>query len=137
MIPEHRLASLLDEVKEGWIERCQYHNTAASPSLYLDHNCTKDDFPTRNALELKHHTDQVVFVQYSNDGSMLASTSKDTTIIIYETKTYNILHQLEQHEKSDVVHLAWSPDDQRIITCCLQPENAARIWDVKVGFRWK
>lgn len=133
MIPEHRLASLLDEVKEGWIERCQYHNTAASPSLYLDHNCTKDDFPTRNALELKHHTDQVVFVQYSNDGSMLASTSKDTTIIIYETKTYNILHQLEQHEKSDVVHLAWSPDDQRIITCCLQPENAARIWDVKTG----
>jgi len=133
MIPEHRLASLLDEVKEGWIERCHYHNTAASPSLYLDHNCAKDDFPTRDALELKHHTDEVWFVQYSNDGSMLASTSKDTTIIIYETTTYNVIHQLDQHDKSGVTHLAWSPDDQRIITCCSQPENAARIWDIKTG----
>lgn len=126
------MASLLDEVKENWIENCEYHNTAASPSLYLDHLCVKEDFPTRDTLHLKHHTDEVWFVQYSNDGSMLASTSKDTTIIIYETTTYKIIHQLDQHDKSGVTHLAWSPDDRRIITCCSQPENAARIWDIKV-----
>lgn len=133
MIPEHRLAVLLDEVKESWIENCQYHNTAASPSLYLDHNCERDDFPTKAVLDLKHHTDEVWFLEYSNDGTMLASTSKDTTIIIYETTTYKVIHQLDQHDKSGVTHLAWSPDDRRIITCCSQPENAARIWDVKTG----
>ncbi|KAK1910745.1 hypothetical protein P3342_008625 [Pyrenophora teres f. teres] len=133
MIPEHRLSVLLDEVKEGWIANCLYHNTAASPSLYLDHNCERDDFPTKAVLDLRHHKDEVWFLQYSNDGTKLASTSKDTTIIIYETNTYKVLHQLDEHRDSGVTHLAWSPDDTKIVTCCSQPENSARIWDVKTG----
>ncbi|EUC40549.1 glycoside hydrolase family 1 protein [Bipolaris oryzae ATCC 44560] len=133
MIPEHRLAVLLDEVKDSWIANCLYHNTAASPSLYLNHNCERDDFPTKAVLDLRHHKDEVWFLQYSNDGTKLASTSKDCTIIIYETSTYRVLHQLDEHRDSGVTHLAWSPDDTKIVTCCSQPENSARIWDVKSG----
>jgi WD40 repeat protein len=132
MIPEHRLSVLLDEVKDSWISNCLYHNTASSPSLYLDHNCERDDFPTRPVLELKSHKDEVWYVQYSNDGTMLASASKDTTVRIYETRTYRVLSDLDGHTGSGVTHLAWSPDDTKIITCCSQPENSARIWDVKV-----
>lgn len=132
MIPEHRLAVLLDEVKDNWISNCLYHNTAASPSLYLDHNCDRDDFPTKAVLDLKHHKDEVWYLKYSHDGTKLASTSKDNTIIIYETATYQVLHHLEEHQGSGVTQLAWSPDDTKIISCCSQPENSARIWDVKV-----
>lgn len=132
MIPEHRLTVLLDEVKDGWISNCLYHNTTASPSLYLDHNCERDDFPTKPVLELKNHKDEVWFLQYSNDGSMLASSSKDTTVYIYDTKTYRVMQHLHEHHGSGVTHLAWSPDDTKIITCCAQPENSARIWDVVV-----
>lgn len=132
MIPEHRLSVLLDEVKDSWISNCLYHNTAASPSLYLDHNCERDDFPTKAVLELKHHSDEVWFLKYSNDGTKLASTSKDATIIIYDTTMYKMIHHLDDHQGSGVVHLAWSADDSKIVTCCSQPENAARIWDVKV-----
>jgi WD40 repeat protein len=132
MIPEHRLSVLLDEVKDSWISGCLYHNTAASPSLYLDHNCERDEFPTRSVLELKHHKDEVWFLQYSNNGTMLASTSKDTEIFIYETEHYRIVQRLDDHQGSGVTHLAWSPDDTKVITCCSQPENSARIWDVKV-----
>lgn len=135
MIPEHRLSVLLDEVKNSWIADCLYHNTASSPSLYLDHNCERDDFPTKAVLDLRHHKDEVWFLQYSNDGTKLASTSKDTTIIIYDTTSYKVLHHLKDHADSGVTHLAWSPDDTKIITCCSQPENAARIWDVRVSFR--
>jgi len=133
MIPEHRLAVLLDEVKDSWISRCNFHNTAASPSLYLDHACEREDFPTKAVLELKHHKDEVWFLQFSNDGSKLASSSKDTTVIIYETTTYNRLLHLDEHNGSGVTHLAWSPDDTKIVTCCSQPENSARIFDVKTG----
>ncbi|CAN9279521.1 unnamed protein product [Alternaria alternata] len=133
MIPEHRLSVLLDEVKDSWIANCLYHNTAASPSLYLDHNCERDDFPTKAMLDLRHHKDEVWFLQYSNDGTKLASSSKDKTIIIYETNTYKVLHQLDEHQESGIAYLAWSPDDTKIITCCSQPENSARIWDVKTG----
>lgn len=134
MIPEHRLASLLDEVKDSWISNCLFHNTAASPSLYVDHNCDRDEFPSKPVLELKNHKDEVWYLKYSNDGTMLASTSKDKTIVIYETTTYKVLHHLDDHD-SGVTHLAWSPDDTKIITCCAQQENSARIWDVKVSER--
>ncbi|KAH7396236.1 WD40-repeat-containing domain protein [Pyrenochaeta sp. MPI-SDFR-AT-0127] len=133
MIPEHRLSVLLNEVKDGWIGNCLYHNTTASPSLYLDHNCEREDFPTKSVLDLRHHKDEVWFLQYSNDGTRLASTSKDTTIIIYETNTYKMVHHLDEHQGSGVTHLAWSPDDTKIVTCCSQPENSARIWDAKTG----
>lgn len=134
MIPEHRLAALLDEVKDGWISNCLYHNTADSPSLYVDHNCERDDFPMKPVLELKGHHDEVWYLKYSNDGKKLASTSKDKTVVIYDTTTYKILHQLDEHD-SGVTHLAWSPDDTKIITCCAQQENSARIWDVEVCTR--
>jgi WD40 repeat protein len=123
----------MDEVKDTWISNCLYHNTLASPSLYLDHNCEKDDFPTKPVFELKNHKDEVWFLQYSNDGSMLASSSKDTTIFIYDTKTYRVIYHLDDHEGSGVTHLAWSPDDSKLVTCCAQPENSARIWDVETG----
>ncbi|KAF2179782.1 WD repeat-containing protein-like protein [Zopfia rhizophila CBS 207.26] len=132
MIPEHRLAVLLNEVKQSWISNCLYHNTAASPSLYVDHSCDRDDFPMRPVLELRHHNDEVWFLKFSNDGTMLASTSKDNTVVIYETTTYKKLHHLKDHD-AGVTHVAWSPDDTMIITCCAQQECSARIWDVKTG----
>lgn len=132
MIPEHRLSVLLDEVKDSWIKKCLYHNTLVSPSLYMDHSCERDDFPTKAVLDLLRHKDEVWFLQYSNDGTKLASASKDTTVIIYETTSYNVLHQFEEHSGSGITYLSWSPDDSKIITCCAQPDNAARIWDVKV-----
>ena len=132
MIPPHRLADLLDEVKDSWIANCLYHNTAASPSLYIDHNCDKDDFPVKAVRDLRAHKDEVWHLKYSNDGTKLASASKDKTIAIYETKKYRKLHQLDEHA-GPVTYLAWSPDSTMLLTCCQQPENSARIWDVKVG----
>ena len=131
MIPEHRLAVLLDEVKQGWISNCSYHNTAASPSLYVDHICDREDFPMKTFHELRHHKDEVWYLKFSNDGTKLATTSKDKTVVIYETTNYKILHQLQDHGEG-VTHVAWSPDDSKIVTCSTSTENCARIWNVKV-----
>jgi len=131
MIPEHRLANLLDQVKQNWISNCLYHNTEASPSLYVDHTCDREDFPLKAVVELANHSDEVWFLKYSNDGTMLATTSKDHTIIIYETDTYKPIHSLD-HDDSGVCYVAWSPDDTKIITCCAAQENSARLWDIKV-----
>lgn len=47
MIRDHRLAELLNQVKTASINQCMYHNTAVPPSLYADHMCNRDDFPTK------------------------------------------------------------------------------------------
>jgi WD40 repeat protein len=131
MIPEHRLANLLDQVKNSWISNCLYHNTEASPSLYVDHSCDREDFPLKAVVELSNHKDEVWFLKYSNDGTMLATTSKDNSIVIYETETYKPIHNLDEHD-AGVCYIEWSPDDSKIITCCSATECSARIWDIKV-----
>ena len=132
MIPEHRLAFLLEEVKQIWISNCLYHNTASSPSLYVDHICDRNDFPMRPVLDLRRHKDEVWYLKYSHDGSKLASAGKDSTIIIYDTVNYEPIHFLKDHE-AGVAHLAWSPDDTKLISCAQQHENCARIWDTTTG----
>ncbi|KAF2197381.1 WD repeat-containing protein-like protein [Delitschia confertaspora ATCC 74209] len=132
MIPEHRLANLLDQVKKNWISNCLYHTTTAAPSLYVDHCCERENFPLNAVLELRHHKDQIWYLKYSNDGTKLAATGKDNTIVIYETETYKPLQFLAEHE-AGVSYVAWSPDDSKVISCCRQQENSARIWDVQTG----
>src|ERR1700712_89843 len=99
MIPEHRLAVLIDEVKDNWIHNCLYHNTADSPSLYVDHKCDRANFPTKMHLELGDHRDEVWHLAFSNDGTKLATAGKDKLVFIYDvTNNFSPLHQLEEHE---------------------------------------
>ncbi|KAF2095849.1 WD40 repeat-like protein [Rhizodiscina lignyota] len=132
MLPEHRLATLLDEVKSSWIQNCLYHNTSESPSLFVDHTCARDEFPLKTILNLKDHQDEVWFLAFSPDGTMLATTGKDAVIIIYSVPKFDILHKLERHS-AGVCYLAWSPDSKRLISCGKEQDNTAIVWDTETG----
>lgn len=133
MIPENRLAILLSEVKDGWIQNCLYHNTADSPSLYTDHVCDPDNFPMFSSLSLSHHQDEVWYIAFSNDGTRLATAGQDKSVFIYDTtKSFQLIHHLEDHD-AGVCYVAWSPDDTKIITCTREPDCMARLWDARDG----
>lgn len=129
MIPDNRLAILLDHVKQTQINQCLYHNSASPPSLYSDHMCDRKDFPLRTGIELNQHSDEVWWCQFSNDGTKLVTASKDQTVIIYETSTFSVIQKLLGHEDG-VAQCAWSPDDSKIITC--SQDKTARVWSVEV-----
>jgi WD40 repeat protein len=130
MIPEHRLANLLQQVKQWQMSKCLWHNTNTSPSLYSDHMCDKSQFPLRTLKELDDHTDEVWFVEFSHDGHQLATTGKDKTVVIYDTSTFEVLQTLSHHT-GPVATVAWSPDDTKIVSC--SHDNKARLWDSKVS----
>lgn len=132
MLPEHRLATLLDEVKGSWIQNCLYHNTAASPSLFIDHSCSRDDFPTKTLMTLKDHRDEVWFLAFSPDGRYLATTGKDCHVYIYSVPDFKIVHDFTAHTHG-VCYVAWSPDSRRLISCAKEEDNTAIIWDVQVS----
>jgi WD40 repeat protein len=88
MIPEHRLASLLQQVKQTQISNCLYHNTSNSPSLYSDHTCDRNQFPSLTVELLSDHSDEVYCVKFSNDGTKMASASKDKSIIIWDVEVW-------------------------------------------------
>lgn len=136
MIPEHRLAVLLDQVQEQQIQQCLYHNTTSPPSLYHDHVCDGNDFPLHIYQELKEHQDEVWYLEFSHNGSMLASAGKDNKVIIYNTNNWRALwHFQESHDggtnESGICYISWSPDDRYLLSCSQAKEII--VYDTKVG----
>jgi WD40 repeat protein len=136
MIPEHRLAVLLDHVQQQHIDQCLYHNTTQPPSLLHDHVCEPDQFPLHVLQDLQDHNDEVWHVEFSHDGSMLASASKDNTVMIYDTTSWSPICRLNQqkpHSEAGVCYVAWSPDDTYLLACSQAKELA--IYQARTGTR--
>lgn len=138
MIPEHRLAVLLDQVQEQQVRQCLYHNTTDPPSLYHDHVCDSEDFPLHVYQELKEHQDEVWYLEFSNNGSMLASAGKDNKVIVYNTTNWRPLwHFQEGHDigpnESGICYIAWSPDDRYLLSCSQAKEIV--LYDTRNGHK--
>uniref|UniRef100_A0A7N0U884 Uncharacterized protein n=1 Tax=Kalanchoe fedtschenkoi TaxID=63787 RepID=A0A7N0U884_KALFE len=132
-IPGKRLEHLVETVVTSQLESCMYHNSATTVSLYDDHCCDRDEIPTETVQILTAHSNEVWFVQFSNNGEFLASSSSDCTAIIWkvlEDGGSTLVHVLESHQKP-VSFLAWSPDDTKLLTC--GNGEVLKLWDVETG----
>ncbi|CAG7554579.1 unnamed protein product [Fusarium equiseti] len=130
MLPENRLAVLLEQVKQSQIDHCLYHTQALSPSLYSDHSCDRRWFPTEVALELRDTIGEIWQVKFSNDGSKLAACGSGRQVVIWETDTFSVAEILDDHEDG-VGNISFSPDDSMIL-CCAR-DGYARLWSTNDG----
>ncbi|KAK9480403.1 WD40-repeat-containing domain protein [Lipomyces japonicus] len=130
MIPAHRLATLLDQAKRFQVYNCLYHISSSDISLYSDHQCDKSNFPMTTTHVLAEHSSEVWFVVFSNDGTKLASASKDLTVRIWDMTTFKTIHTFGGHSHG-VTSLAWSPDDRILISC--SDDRSAKLWNVHDG----
>ncbi|KAI4131378.1 MAG: hypothetical protein LQ338_001263 [Usnochroma carphineum] len=130
MIPQHRLAVLLDQVKQNQISHCLYHNPSSLPSLFSDHMCDRSQFPLRTILELNQNAGEVWAMEFSHDGRRLATSGQATDVLIYDTSTFQVVYRITDHT-DHVAYLAWSPDDSNLITCSF--DKTARVWDTMSG----
>ncbi|XP_035277304.1 WD repeat-containing protein 26 isoform X2 [Anguilla rostrata] len=147
MLPPRRLHTLLRQAVELQRDRCLYHNTKLdssldSVSLLLDHACSRyslpqpKQFPCYTQQILTEHCNEVWFCKFSNDGTKLATGSKDTTVIIWlvdpETHQLKLLRTLEGHAYG-VSYLAWSPDDSYLIACGPDDCSELWLWNIQTG----
>jgi WD repeat-containing protein 26 len=130
MLPENRLAVLLQQVKQSQIDSCIYHTSASSPSLYSDHLCDRNLFPTEVALELNEIGEEVWQVQFSHDGRRLAGCGSSEHVYIWDVPLFQINQVLSDHN-GHVGNISWSPDDSMLVTC--SQDKYARLWDVNVS----
>lgn len=130
MLPEHRLAVLLQEVKNSQIDSCICHTTATPPSLYSDHQCDPKLFPIHTLKDLTDTDGEVWQIRFSHDGKRLAGCGSDQKVLIWDTETFKLVHTLDNH-KDGAGNIAWSPDDTKLVTC--GRDHYARIWDVEVS----
>uniref|UniRef100_A0A669CEP2 WD repeat-containing protein 26 n=1 Tax=Oreochromis niloticus TaxID=8128 RepID=A0A669CEP2_ORENI len=138
MLPPRRLQTLLKQAVELQRERCLYHNTKLdsgldSVSLLLDHSCSRKQFPCYTQQILTEHCNEVWFCKFSNDGTKLATGSKDTTVIVWQVDMQlKLMKTLEGHAYG-VSYLAWSPDDAYLIACGPDDCSELWLWNVQTG----
>jgi len=84
MVPQRRLATLLDQARAYQAQSCIYHSEVDAPSLYLDHECKPGQFPSVTTHILADHTNEVWRIEWNPDGTLLASASKDRQVVIWQ-----------------------------------------------------
>jgi hypothetical protein len=141
MLPPRRLRTLLCQAVDLQKDKCPYHNFTVdngldSVTLLVDHICSKDDFPTESIQIISDHCDEVWFCRFSNDGTKLATGSKDSTVMIWDIdpETFKLRHKhtFEGHSYG-VSYLAWSPDDNYLIACGPDDCSDLWVWNVQTG----
>jgi WD40 repeat protein len=77
---------------------------------------------------------QVHALAYSPDGKLLASGTDRQTLLLWDTKTREVIRQLEGH-KERVSALAFSPDGKRLASAggYFERDTTIRLWDVTTG----
>ncbi len=103
------------------MKSCTRYNRRQQWNNLLE-DCTAGDelVPRRTLLLLEHHTDEVWHIQFSGCGKMLASGSKDKTVIIWSLYDKPLIkHHLKQHTDA-VSYVAWSPDDKWLVSGVLR-----------------
>ncbi len=88
------------------------------------------DVVTGKNRPLNGHTDFVKGFTFSPDGKMLASCSKDQTIILWEVATGSLKHTLKGHTDS-VTSVSISPDGKTLASGSV--DNSIRFWDLETG----
>ncbi len=81
-------------------------------------------------LTLMGHTAPVIVVEYSPDGSLLASGSEDATVRIWDSSEGSLVHELIGHREI-VNDLSFSPDGT--ILASASNDGSVRFWDVGGG----
>lgn len=83
--PSGRLETLVEQALAAQTRRCEYHNAyAAPPSLFRDYACGEEQLPTRAALTLDAHNDEVWSLAFDHTGARLATASRDGAVILWE-----------------------------------------------------
>src|SRR5882724_5930404 len=81
---------------------------------------------SRYSSSIPDHSDAVVSVQFSPDGSYLASGSGDTTVRFWDVNTETPRFTCSGH-KHWVLAIAWSPNGQRLASA--DKNGTIYIWD--------
>ncbi|KAI0198926.1 hypothetical protein F4808DRAFT_231038 [Astrocystis sublimbata] len=80
--------------------------------------------------ELNPSMNEVWFVAFSHDGSQLAVCGNSEEAEIWSVGSGELLYILPGHNV-EILHLAWSPDDTRLVTC--SSDNYARMFQIETN----
>jgi WD40 repeat protein len=108
---------------EGLLDDCPTDQRAWE-WYYLKRLCHGD------LLTLRGHTDRVMSVAFSPDGTRLASASADGSIKVWDAMTGHLCLTLTRHTRT-VWSVAFSPDGRRLASGSY--DKTIKVWDATTG----
>ena len=137
VVPRNRLQNLIIRALELQGEELRYNNIpidTISDWIYRDISSIQPLVPETTTQILENHSDQVWDVRFSNQGTMLASTSKDKTLIVWKWTLetgMTCAHRING-QSSAPTSMSWSPDDRFLLTCGGNRKSVYQ-WDTQTG----
>ncbi|XP_027203304.1 notchless protein homolog 1 [Dermatophagoides pteronyssinus] len=119
------LSDCIDQLDDNQIqlEKCVEIVCAAQALFHVES-------VTRCSSSLSGHSDAIVSVAFSPDGSSLATGSGDTTVRFWDVTTETPFRQCQSH-KHWVLAISWSPDSVRLASA--DKNGLIYIWNAKTG----
>jgi WD40 repeat protein/serine/threonine protein kinase len=108
----------------------RYHLAGQVPPLVIEAGLFAASRRLHDSRELLGHTDKVVAIEFSPDGSRFATASRDDTVKLWDPITGELLRTLPGHA-GDVRSVEFSPDSSRVLTT--SADSTAAIWMAETG----
>jgi WD40 repeat protein len=89
-----------------------------------------DSLQTSKQRDINAHSRQIYCLEFSANGSLLASSSEDAQAKLWKYPSMELYRTLVGHT-GDVNWIAFSPDDRTVATC--SDDGTVRTWDVESG----
>ena len=134
-LPSTELASAIRFSPDG--ERIAIGHEDGSIRIWSAAAPAESDAPASDVVQVpllqpSGHSSQVTALDWSPDGAMLASCSRDGTARVWSTTTGEIVTAFAGHEEA-VSAIAFHPDGTRVATGA--EDDTVRLWDVSSGRR--
>jgi WD40 repeat protein/serine/threonine protein kinase len=93
-------------------------------------NVSDPTSPLRLPREVAGHEQAIVALDFSSDGALLASASRDHTLRVWDTESGLLLHALGGH-RGQLLSLAFQPERARLVSGGF--DESVRLWDTQTG----
>jgi WD40 repeat protein/serine/threonine protein kinase len=108
----------------------RYRLRGEAPPLAIEAGLFAATRRIHDARELLGHTDKVVDIEFSPDGTRFATASRDDTVKLWDPVTGELLRTLSGHV-DDVHSVEFSPDGARVLTT--SADASVTIWMTETG----
>eukprot|EP01133_Synstelium_polycarpum_P005272 gene5272-6110_t len=122
------------QLAEGWAN-CLVHSPSrgllaagCSDCIVRVYDASVNGSP-RELFRLAGHTRAILSVTFSPDGSLIASTSEDRTIMVWSVDRRVLAYKIDNAHTDTINCVAFSPDGQRILSA--SDDFSCKLWNAQ------